>query len=66
MSKEQAARNRAAFPEAARFVDEMRAVFGLDVLLIYAEENGKTIGTPCPDGVMPNIEKRNGASDGRE
>ena len=37
-------RNRSAFPETARFVDEMREVFGTDVALEFAEENGRTLG----------------------
>jgi hypothetical protein len=60
MSQDAAARNRALFPTAAAFVDEMRAAFGPDVRLIYAEENGETIGTPAPDGVVPNIQKHQG------
>lgn len=46
--------NRAAFPFAASVVDELRAVFGDGVKLIYAAENGREIGkedkTP---GVVP-------------
>jgi hypothetical protein len=36
--------NRAAFPETAKIVDLFRAEFGDGVQLIYAEENGATIG----------------------
>lgn len=39
-----AASNRAAFPETARIVDDLRAVFGQDVKLVWAEENGRTLG----------------------
>ncbi len=53
---EQARRNREAFPQAAGFVDAMRAVFGPGVVLEYAEEGGRTIGKLGPDGV-PVIEK---------
>lgn len=53
-----ASRNREAFPEAARFVDEMRAVFGPRVVLEWAEEGGRTIGKRGPDGGQPIIEKK--------
>lgn len=36
--------NRRNFPISAEKLDEMRAVFGDDVKLTYANENGKTIG----------------------
>lgn len=58
MSQDAAARNRARFPAAAAFVDEMRAAFGPDVRLIFAEENGETVGTPAPAGVVPVIWKK--------
>lgn len=38
------ASNRAEFPETSRIVDKFRAEFGPGVKLVYAEENGKTIG----------------------
>lgn len=57
MSEEQSARNRALFPETARFVDDMRAAFGPAVALEFVEENGRTIGKPGPAGVQPVIEK---------
>lgn len=38
------AENRRNFPFAAAALDEMREVFGPDVRLIYASENGKTVG----------------------
>lgn len=37
-------RNRRDFPEAAAFVDRMRAVFGPDVRLRWWIENGRSIG----------------------
>lgn len=43
--------NRAAFPETAKLVDELRDVFGPGVKLVWAEENGRTIGEKGPDGV---------------
>lgn len=36
--------NRRNFPFAAAALDEMREVFGTGVKLVYAEENGKTVG----------------------
>lgn len=50
--------NRANFPFAAGIVDELREVFGNDVKIEWAEENGQTIGKKGPDGVRPTIEKR--------
>ena len=47
MSRE---KNRAMFPEAARIVDELRAVFGPGVKLTWAQENGNEIGERGPDG----------------
>lgn len=38
------ASNRAAFPQAARIVDELREVFGEGVKLEFAEEGGREIG----------------------
>lgn len=37
------AQNRIAYPETARVVDALESVFG-KVKVIWAEENGKTIG----------------------
>lgn len=42
-------RNREMFPEFAKVVDEFRAAFGKKVKVLYAEENGKTLGTPTPE-----------------
>lgn len=56
-----AARNRARFPESARFVDDLRAVFGPGVRLVYASENGNTIGEPGPQGVTPVLERKRDA-----
>lgn len=36
---------RAMFPEATAFADAMRKEFGDGVRLVYAEENGRCIGT---------------------
>lgn len=46
-----AADNRAAFPVTAKLVDELRAVFGPDVKLMWASEGGREIGTRGPQGV---------------
>lgn len=43
--------NRAAFPETAKLVDELRAVFGPDVKLVWASEGGREIGKRFADGV---------------
>lgn len=40
--------NRAQFPNAAAVVDMFRAVFGPGVKLLYAEEDGRTIGKKPP------------------
>lgn len=47
-----AEKNRAAFPETARLVDGLREVFGPDVTLTWACENGREIGKRGPDGVQ--------------
>ena len=47
---DQAAENRRNFPIAAEVLAEFRAVFGGDVKLINAEENGKKIGNFRPVG----------------
>lgn len=44
MSEQQRADNRAAFPLTADLLDEWRSVFGPGVRLLWAEEDGKTIG----------------------
>lgn len=46
-----AADNRAAFPETAKLVDELRASFGPDLKLMWASEGGREIGTRGPEGV---------------
>lgn len=38
------ANNRAAFPFAAAIVDQLRAVFGPEVKVSYASENGREVG----------------------
>lgn len=53
--KAQAAQNRQKFPFAAQIVDELRAEFGAGVTLVYAEENGQTIGKKLPVGMVPII-----------
>jgi hypothetical protein len=37
-------KNRADFPMAAMLLDELKKHFGEGVKLVYASENGKTIG----------------------
>ena len=41
-----AERNRSEFPNAAAIVDEFKKHFGDGVKLLYAAENGKSIGNP--------------------
>ena len=48
-----AAANRAAFPGAARIVDEFREVFGAEVKLLWAAENGREIGVR-PASIVPS------------
>lgn len=43
--------NRAAFPETASLVDELRDVFGPGVKLVWADENGRQIGQYEQPGV---------------
>ena len=38
-------KNRAVFPQAAKFLDDFRAVFGEGVKMGYAAENGAEIGS---------------------
>lgn len=49
--EEAAARNRAQFPSVAAFVDAMRESFGPGIRLVYASENGNTLGTADLPGV---------------
>lgn len=51
--------NRDKFPYAAGILDELRGIFGEGVRIVYAEEKGETVGNKGPDGVRPNIERRN-------
>ena len=45
--QQQAASNRANFPDTAEIVDRLSAVFG-PVKVLHAVENGKEIGKPQP------------------
>ena len=58
MTEQAKQRNRDKFPYAAGILDELRGIFGEGVRIVYAEENGQTVGNKGPDGVRPNIEKR--------
>jgi hypothetical protein len=52
--QQQAVTNRANFPDTARIVDSLAAVFG-PVKVLHAIENGKEIGKPQPfDGIDAN------------
>jgi hypothetical protein len=50
---EERSANRAAFPEAARIVDELRSVFGPGVKLLWWKENGQAIGD-VPEDETPS------------
>ena len=51
-------RFRSEFPQVTAFADESRAVFGDDVRVLWAIENGKYVGRP------PTLElKRNGTTE---
>lgn len=63
-----ASTNRERMPNVARMVDEIRAVFGDGVKVLYAKEGGYELGTPfdrsklakpnvCP-GIPPKKTKR--------
>lgn len=41
-----ASSNRERMPNVAKMVDEIRAVFGDGVKVLYAKENGYELGTP--------------------
>ena len=45
---EERAANRAAFPLTAEIMDEFRRVFGPGIRLVWARENGRTLG-PAPE-----------------
>ncbi len=55
--EEQARKNREMFPFAAQIVEELRAEFGPGVKLLYAEENGSSVGKKTEGGVVPVIDK---------
>jgi hypothetical protein len=57
VSQDRAANNRALFPQTAQFVDRMRAIFGADVRLEYAQEGGREIGVREVPGVMVSSDK---------
>lgn len=51
--------NRARMPKVAAFVDMFKDAFGEHVKVIYASENGITLGTKdSHDWIVPNIEHR--------
>jgi hypothetical protein len=54
--------NRAAFPLAAEKMDELRAVFGNKVKLVWAREGGQEIGRRRP-GEKNNSEDGHGKFD---
>jgi len=50
--------NRELFSFAAAILDELRPIFGEDTRIVYAEENGRSVGKKGPDGVPAVIVKR--------
>ena len=59
ISWQQAAdRNRADFPFATGVIDALRAEFGPGVRLVYAEENGRTLGRKPDDSKFRNVSLR--------
>lgn len=44
--------NRRNFPRAAAYLDDARAVFGDEVKLTHADENGKTVGKKLAGSFM--------------
>ncbi|AKH37342.1 MULTISPECIES: hypothetical protein [Nitrosomonas] len=48
MKKEQV---RQQFPQACKLADEVRAVFGDDLKLVYLKEGERELGTPSTEGM---------------
>lgn len=44
--------NRAAFPQTAKLVDDLRDIFGAGVKLEWVCENGREVGKRGPEGVQ--------------
>jgi hypothetical protein len=55
---------RAAHPDVAAFVDDMREVFGA-VSIDYVNVPGYVFGKPGECGVIPNVEKRDERTNSR-
>lgn len=58
LAEQEKQKNRASFPFAAAILDELRPIFGETTRIVWAEENGKTVGNKGPDGVRPMIERK--------
>ena len=50
--------NRAAFPFAAGVIDALRRQFGTGVRLVYAEENGATLGRKPDESRIRSVSLR--------
>lgn len=44
-------RTRARMPETAAIIDEYRAIFGPDCVLLWSLEGGREVGERSPDGI---------------
>lgn len=53
-AKKIAEQNRANFPETAKIIDDFRDVFGEDCKLLWAIENGRTLGK-VPDETLQEM-----------
>ena len=50
------AERRAKMPHCVEIEAAFKEVFGEDVRVVFAEENGIVIGKPIPHGVIPAVE----------
>lgn len=57
MTEQGKQKNRDLFPFAAAKLDELRAIFGEDTRIVYAEQDGIKVGKWGPVGVRPNVER---------
>ena len=57
-----AAENRRNFPQAAALLDDLRAEFGPQVKLVWANENGAEIGRKSPGPFFPIFPHESAAS----
>ena len=60
-AREKAEENRKRMPTIAAWVDEARAIFGDDVKVLYASENGRTVGRLGEQGIKLSETVLNGS-----